>query len=309
MGDRLGTFFFQKGDKERLDVFLTRCLPEFSRSRLQGLIKDGFVTVDGIQVTKAGADLGTGVRVEIRIPPPQPSGLVAESIPLDILFENADLIVVNKPAGMVVHPAPGHESGTLVHAVLAHAPDIEGIGGEDRPGVVHRLDKETSGLILMAKNERAHRWLQEQFKSRKVEKVYLALVDGAPPTPKGRIEAPIGRSSSHRKQMAVTPEGKGREAVSEYRTLESFKDHTLLEVHPLTGRTHQIRLHMAFLGCPIVGDKMYGHHKPSLPLERHFLHAYHLNIIIPGEATQRSFQAPIPPDLEVILEGLRAQSH
>ncbi len=309
MGDRLEIFLFQKDEKERLDIFLTGCLPEFSRSRLQGLIKDGFVTVDGVPITKAGADLGPGARVEVRIPPPQPSGLVAESIPLDILFENSDLIVVNKPAGMVVHPAPGHESGTLVHAVLAHAPDIEGIGGEDRPGVVHRLDKDTSGLILLAKNERAHRCLQEQFKSRQVRKVYLALVDGAPPTPTGRVEVPVGRSTSHRKQMAVTPQGKGREAVSEYRTLESFKNHTLLEVHPLTGRTHQIRLHMAFLGCPIVGDKMYGHHKPSLPLERHFLHAYHLKIIIPGEAMQRSFQAPIPPDLEIILEGLRAQSH
>jgi len=306
MGDRLETFHFQKSNKERLDVYLTGCLPEFSRSRLQGLIKDGFVMVDGIQVTKSGADLVPGARIEVRIPPPQPSGLVAEFIPLDILFENSDLIVVNKPAGMVVHPAPGHESGTLVNAVLAHAPDIEGIGGEDRPGVVHRLDKETSGLILLAKNERAHRWLQEQFKSRKVEKVYLALVDGAPPTPTGRVEAPIGRSTSHRKQMAVTPEGKGREAISEYRTLESFKNHTLLEVHPLTGRTHQIRLHMEFLGCPVVGDRMYGHHKTSLPLERHFLHAYQLKITLPGEPSQRLFEAPLPVELELTLEQLRA---
>jgi len=309
MGDRLEAFPFEKEEKERLDVFLTACLPEFSRSRLQGLIKDGFVTVDGLQVTKAGTDLWPGAQVEIRIPPPQPSGLVAESIPLDILFENSDLVLINKPAGMVVHPAPGHESGTLVHAVLAHSPDIEGIGGEDRPGVVHRLDKETSGLILMAKNERAHRWLQEQFKSRSVEKIYLTLVDGAPPTPTGRVEAPIGRSTTHRKQMAVMPVGKGREAISEYRTLESFKDHTLLEVHLLTGRTHQIRLHMAFLGCPVVGDQMYGNRKSSIQITRHFLHAYRLQIILPGEKEPRLFEAPLPVELEAILEQLRASSH
>ena len=309
MGDRLAAFLFQKEDKQRLDIFLTACMPEFSRSRVQGLIKDGFVMVNGVQVIKTGTNLEYGARVDVRVPPPQPSGLLAEAISLDILFENNDLIVVNKPAGMVVHPAPGHDSGTLVNAVLAHAPDIEGIGGEDRPGVVHRLDKETSGLILLAKNERSHRWLQEQFKSRKVQKIYLALVDGAPPTPTGRVEAPVGRSTSHRKQMAVTPAGKGREAISEYRTLESFTNHTFLEVHPLTGRTHQIRLHMAFLDCPIVGDKMYGHHKASLAVERHLLHAYRLSITIPGETNQRLFQAPIPADMEIVLEQLRAQSH
>ncbi|MBM3151769.1 MAG: RluA family pseudouridine synthase, partial [Chloroflexi bacterium] len=207
MADRLERFTFQQAGRERLDIFLASCLPEFSRSRLQGLIRDGFVAVDGSPVTKAGRDLDPGARVEVRIPPPQPAGLLAEAIPLEILFENADLLVVNKPAGMVVHPAPGHERGTLVHAVLAHVPELEGIGGEERPGIVHRLDKETSGLILVAKNERSHRWLQEQFKARTVEKTYIALVDGRPPTPSGRVEAPIGRSTSHRKLMSVLPEG------------------------------------------------------------------------------------------------------
>jgi len=307
VADRLERFTFQQAGRERLDIFLASCLPEFSRSRLQGLIRDGFVAVDGSPVTKAGRDLDPGARVEVRIPPPQPAGLLAAAIPLEILFENADLLVVNKPAGMVVHPAPGHERGTLVHAVLAHVPELEGIGGEERPGIVHRLDKETSGLILVAKNERSHRWLQEQFKARTVEKTFFALVDGRPPTPSGRVEAPIGRSTSHRKLMSVLPEGKGREAVSEYRTLESFPAYTLLEVHPLTGRTHQIRLHLAFLGCPVAGDAMYGHKRPTLPLGRHFLHAYMLKVMLPGENKARIFEAGLPGELQQVLDQVRSR--
>jgi 23S rRNA pseudouridine1911/1915/1917 synthase len=206
---------------------------------------------------------------------------------------------------MVVHPAAGHANGTLVNAVLGHDPDIEGIGGEERPGVVHRLDKQTSGLILIAKNERAQRWLQDQFRLRKVEKTYLALVDGKPPTPAGRVEAYIGRDPKHRKRMAVVSEKKGREAISEYQTLESFKSHTLLEFHPLTGRTHQIRLHCAFLKCPIVGDEVYGRKSQSVEIERHFLHARRLKIILPGETTPRIFEAPLPDDLERVLNQLR----
>jgi len=305
VGDRIETFRFEKEDNARLDVFLTACLVEFSRSRIQGLIKDGFVKVDGEISTKAGLGLELGELIEIRIPPPVPSGLVAEKIPLDIVFENEDLVVVNKAAGMVVHPSPGHESGTLVHAALGHIPDLEGIGGEERPGIVHRLDKDTSGLIVVAKNEQAHRWLQEQFKSRKVEKIYLALVDGKPPTPAGRVEAPIGRNTTHRKLMGVVPLEKGREAVSEYRTLESFRAHTLLEVHPLTGRTHQIRVHMAFLGCPVAADKVYGKRKPTVELNRHFLHAIRLKIILPGENQARSFEASLPQELQFVLEHLR----
>ena len=306
MSDRREVFEFQKDQEERLDHFLVERLPEFSRSRLQGLIKDGFVTVDSVPAKKSGQLLEPGAQVVVRIPPPVPTGLVGEDIPLDIIFENNDLLVVNKPAGMVVHPAAGHETGTLVHAVLGYHPDLEGIGGEERPGVVHRLDKETSGLILLAKNERAHRWLQDQFRLRKVEKIYLALVDGAPPTPSGRVEAPIGRDPSHRKKMAIMPPGKGREAVSEYVTLEAFKEHTLLEFHPFTGRTHQIRLHCMFLGCPIVGDKIYGHRKQSLEIERHFLHAVKIKIILPGEKQAQSFEAPLPGELIEVLEELRS---
>jgi 23S rRNA pseudouridine1911/1915/1917 synthase len=305
VSERLETFLFQKEEKERLDVFLTSCLPEFSRTRVQGLIKDGFVMVDGEPATKAGRDLEPGARVEARIPPPQPSGLVAEDIPLDIVFENSDLIIVNKPAGMVVHPSPGHDSGTLVHAALGHAPDLLGVGGEVRPGIVHRLDKDTSGLIVIAKNEQSHRWLQEQFKSRSVDKIYLALVDGKPPTPTGRIEAPIGRNTTHRKLMAVVPLERGREAATEYRTLESFPAHTLLEVHPMTGRTHQIRVHLAFLGCPVAGDTVYGKRKSTVDLNRHFLHAFRLKIVLPGEKIPKVFEAGLPEELQKLLNIIK----
>lgn len=305
MNDRVETFHFKGQKPERLDKYLVLQLPEFSRARIQGLIADGFVAVNGVQAKKSGQMIESGFDIEVRIPPAAPGGLAAEDIPLDIVFENDDLIVVNKPAGMVVHPAAGHLSGTLVNAVLGYDPDMEGIGGEERPGLVHRLDKETSGLIVLAKNERAHNWLQEQFRSRKVEKTYLALVDGKPPTPSGRVEAPIGRDPIHRKKMAVLPPGKGREAVSEYKTLESFKKHTLLEFHPLTGRTHQIRLHCQFLGCPIVGDMVYGRRTPTVAIGRHFLHAARLKIVLPGEDQGRTFDVELPIELKTVLEEVR----
>jgi 23S rRNA pseudouridine1911/1915/1917 synthase len=305
VSDRVEKFRYSDEKAGRLDKFLVICLPEFSRARLQGLIDDGFVSVNGIPAKKSGQSIDPGADVEVRVPPPVPSGLVGEDIPLDIVFENDDLIIVNKPAGMVVHPAAGHDSGTLVHAVLGYDPEMEGIGGEERPGLVHRLDKETSGLIVLAKNERAHRWLQDQFRLRTVEKTYLALVDGKPPTPTGRVEASIGRDPSHRKKMAIVTAGKGREAVSEYKTLESFEDHTLLEFHPLTGRTHQIRLHCQFLGCPIVGDTIYGKKNHSVEIDRHFLHAYRLKIVLPNETKPRVFEAELPNELKKVLEEIQ----
>lgn len=305
MSDRVLIFHFDRETPERLDKFLVEQLQEFSRSRIQGLIVDGFVDVNGRAAKKAGQALEYGSSVTVRIPPPTPTDLIAEDIPLDILFENDDLFVIDKPAGMVVHPAAGHSSGTLVNAVLGYDPEIEGIGGEERPGVVHRLDKETSGLIVLAKNERAHRWLQDQFRLRKVEKTYLALVDGKPPTPSGRVEAYIGRDPSHRKKMAIVSESRGREAVSEYKTVESFDKHTLLEFHPLTGRTHQIRLHCAFLGCPIVGDEIYGRKKPTIEINRHFLHAFRLKIILPNESEAKFFEAPLPVELKKVLDEIR----
>jgi 23S rRNA pseudouridine1911/1915/1917 synthase len=299
------TFTFTANEDNRLDKFLVTCLPDLTRSRIQGLIKDGQVWVNERPATKAGQPLEAGNQVRVEIPAPQPSGLVAEDIPLDILFENEDVLVINKPAGIVVHPALGHTSGTVVNAALAHAPEMEGINGEQRPGVVHRLDKDTSGVLVLAKNDRAHNWLVNQFRNRDVEKIYLALVDGHPATPKGRIEAPIGRDPSNRQRMAVVSAEKGREAVSEFYTRESFAHYTLLEVHLLTGRTHQIRVHMAFLGCPVVADSLYGRRKASLDLGRHFLHAQRLTITLPGEKQPRTFEAPLPPELESALSQLR----
>lgn len=289
----------------RLDKYLAVCLPEYSRARLQQLIQDGMVKVNGKAVLKPSFAVAAGDRVEVEVPPPQPSHLAGENIPLEILFENDDFLVINKPAGIVVHPSAGHEQGTLVNAVLAHVPELEGIGGERRPGVVHRLDKDTSGVLLMAKNDRTHRWLQEQFRRRQVRKVYLALVDGRPPTPEGRIEVAIARDAASRKKMAAVRDGEGREAVTEYYTLESFPEHTLLEVHPHTGRTHQIRVHLAFLGCPVAGDEVYGRKRSSLPMGRHFLHASRLTIQLPGETGPRTFVSPLPEELEKVLQMLR----
>jgi 23S rRNA pseudouridine1911/1915/1917 synthase len=300
--------FTYMGTGERLDKYLVVCLPNLSRSRIQGLIADGLVVVNGRTAAKSGVPLENGMAIEVTIPAPSPVDITPEAIPLAIVFENDDLMVINKPAGMVVHPAAGHSQGTLVNAALAHAPDMEGISGEIRPGVVHRLDKDTSGLIMMAKNDRTQQWLQDQFRLRTVKKVYLALVDGAPPTPKGRVEAAIGRDSSHRKKMAIVSENKGRAAVSEYSTMEAFSEHTLLEVQPHTGRTHQIRLHMAFLGCPISGDTLYGQRHSTIPLKRHFLHAWRLNVLIPGEKQPRQFEANLPDELQAVLVQLRSRN-
>jgi len=308
VSERVVRLRFEKQTSERLDKFLVESLPEFSRSRIQGLIAAGHVDVNGHAAGKAGQPLEAGSTLVVRIPPPAPVDLVPEQIPLDVIFENDDLLVVNKPAGMVVHPAAGHSSGTLVNAVLGYDAEIEGIGGEERPGVVHRLDKDTSGLILLAKNERAHRWLQDQFRLRKVEKTYLALVDGKPPTPSGRVETFIGRDPKNRKRMANVSASKGREAISEYKMLESFKNHTLLEFHPFTGRTHQIRLHCAFLKCPIAGDEVYGRKSSTVALSRHFLHAAKLKIILPGETAERTFEAPLPDDLKEALGQLRKEN-
>ena len=307
MSEQWLSFRFDEEQATRLDKYLVRCLPQFSRSQLQNLIESNYILVDGSVARKNGQLLNSGDLVQVHIPPTEPSQLIPESIPLEIIFENDDVMVVNKPAGMVVHPAAGHTSGTLVHAALAHAPEMTGIGGERRPGVVHRLDKDTSGIILLAKNDQAHRWLQDQFRLRKTEKIYLALVDGRPPTPMGRIEAAVGRDVIHRKLMAITSPAKGREAVSEYRTLEAFKSHTYLEVHPITGRTHQIRLHLAYIGCPVAGDTIYGLRHATIELRRHFLHAARLTILLPGAHKPRTFEAKLPGELEEVLERLREE--
>lgn len=292
----------------RLDKFLAQELDDLSRSYIQKLITGGRISVDGFPVYKKAELISPGAEIEIELPPAQESDLQPENIPLDVLFENSDCIVVNKPAGMVVHPALGHSSGTLVQAVLGYAPEIEGVGGVKRPGLVHRLDQDTSGVILLAKNDRAHQYLQDQFRDREVEKNYLALVDGRPPTPKGRVEVAIGRDPRYRQRMAAVQEQDGKLAVSEFFTVEEFSQHTLLRVAILTGRTHQIRVHLAFLGCPVVGDTVYGRKKPSLEIDRQFLHAQRLSITLPGEQSKRTFEAPLPPELEAVLADLRNNS-
>ncbi len=302
------TFDFQVTEHaERLDKFLVTQMTDLSRARVQTLIKEGHVFVNGAVVTKTGFDAGVGSEVRVEVPEPLPTQLQGEDIPLQVVFENDDILVIDKPAGMVVHPALGHATGTLVNAALGYAPEMEGVAGEGRPGVVHRLDKDTSGLILIAKNDRALYWLQEQFKTRQVQKVYLALSDGHPKTPTGRIEAAIGRDPAQRKQMAIVSDAKGRAAVSEYLVMESFAEHTLFEVYPHTGRTHQIRLHLTMIGCPIVGDTLYGHSHPSLKIKRQFLHAARLTVTLPGETEPRTFQSPLPPELQSILDELRSK--
>jgi 23S rRNA pseudouridine1911/1915/1917 synthase len=299
---------FDGSEEQRLDRFLAHALPQFSRSRLQALIRQGSVQVDGDAASKTGQMIEPGVTIRIQIPEPVPSRLAAEKIALKVVYEDENVVVIDKPASMVVHPGAGHSSGTLVNAALAHDPGMHGVGGEQRPGVVHRLDKDTSGLIMLAKNDAALHWLQDQFQTRQVRKTYLALVDGRPPTPSGRVEAAIGRDPNHRKQMAVLPEGRGREAATEYSTIERFPGHTLLEVHPVTGRTHQVRLHCAFLGCPVAGDTVYGRKRSSIAIGRHFLHAWKLAVVLPSEDKERQFEAALPPELERALADLRGQA-
>lgn len=292
----------------RLDQVLVDLVPGQSRSRIQQWVRTGRVAVAGVVVTRPGMRLDGGELLQIDVPPAAPSRLEAEAIPLDILYEDRDLIVINKPAGMVVHPAPGHASQTLVNAVLAHAPDLAPLGGEIRPGIVHRLDRDTSGLIVVAKNEPALRSLQEQFARRTVHKAYVALVEGRPPAREGRIEAPIGRDVRHRQRMAVVSETRGRAAVTRYRVLESFARHSLLELNPETGRTHQIRVHLSWLECPIVGDRVYGRRTPSLDVPRQMLHAARLSFRLPGtEDATRDFEAPLPEDLMQALEDARGR--
>lgn len=293
-----------EGEPERLDVFLTAYFPELSRTRVQDLIQRKLVLVNGAPVKKSGVKLEEGDNIRVSLPEIKKTDLIAEEMQLDVLYEDENVIVINKQPGLVVHPAAGHASGTLINAVLAHAPDIEGVGGEDRPGLVHRLDKDTSGIILLAKNDFSHQWLQDQFSERSVKKFYITLVEGRPPTTEGLVETFIGRDPRQRKRMAVVRKDKGRKAISEYRTLQEYSQHTLLEVQIHTGRTHQIRVHMAFMKCPVVGDPVYGRRKKSLPLDRQFLHAARLIIQLPGEEEETVFEAPLPEDLQAVLADL-----
>ena len=285
---------------ERLDRFLSGQRPDLSRSRIQALIGEGSATLDG-KAVKASTKVRRGQVVELRILEAQPSALEAQDIPLNVVYEDGDLLVVDKPAGMTVHPAPGHPDGTLVNAVLAHCPDLQGIGGTVRPGIVHRLDKDTSGLMVVAKNDRAHRLLSEQLKAREFIKVYIALTHGSVAPAEAVIDAPIRRSNANRQRMAIVDGG--REAITRYRVMRHYRAHTLVEAHLLTGRTHQIRVHFATLGYPLVGDATYG--KADGRLGRQFLHAATLGFRHPDGGEYREFTSALPVELAGFLEGIR----
>lgn len=295
---------------ERLDKTLAGQLPDLSRAQWQRLIAEGLVLVDG-KPAKASLRLSGDELIEAEIPEPAESPLIAEDIPLDIRYEDLEIIVLNKPAGMVVHPAPGHPGGTLVNALLAHCPDLPGIGDTKRPGIVHRLDKDTSGLIVVAKNDIALRHLQAQFKDRTVSKQYTALVDGQIQPSTALIDAPIGRDPAQRKMMAVisanSPRARStrsREAQTRYTVIQYYNGFSLVECAPVTGRTHQIRVHLAYAGFPIVGDTVYGRRKQRLPMDRHFLHASGLSFNRPADGERVTFAAELPPELQTIVDNL-----
>jgi 23S rRNA pseudouridine1911/1915/1917 synthase len=283
---------------ERLDKYVAeQC--QISRSYAQKLIDDGQVAVNG-HAAKSSQKLNVGDRIVVNIPPPSIISLSPEDIPLKVVYEDNDLLVIDKPAGLVVHPAAGHRSGTLVNAILARCPDLGSINGTIRPGIVHRLDKDTSGLMMVAKNEAAQINLSRQIKQRSIKKGYLALVLGHLSPERGVIEAPIGRHPKDRKRMAVI--SGGREARTEYRVIKYFDDYTLVEAMPETGRTHQIRVHFAAIGHPIFGDHIYGKRSPLLG--RQFLHAHRLGFKLPSSGEFVEFRAGLSPDLEEVLKQL-----
>src|SRR5216110_341099 len=279
--------------KLRLDQFLAKRLPEFSRSRLQQLIRDGFVRLNN-STSRPRQIVRDGDKIELTEPPLEKIETLPEPIPLEILFEDVDLIVVNKPPGLVVHPGAGHREHTLVNGLLNHCATLSGIGGKERPGIVHRLDKETSGALVIAKNDATHRDLAKQFADRTIGKVYLALVAGVPPKSSGIIEAPIARHPVHRKKMSVAQRA-GRSARTEYRVVRSSGDASLVECTIHSGRTHQIRVHLHHLGHPVLGDKLYGG-KRAGNFPRQMLHAWKLSFRHPRSGEQMTFEAPIPRD-------------
>lgn len=282
----------------RLDKYLTQVLPQFSRAYLQKLIVQGYILVNG-QRTKANQRLSKVDRITVELPP-LPVHPLAEPIPLTIIYEDEDILVIDKPAGLTVHPAPGHPSHTLVNAILAHCPGLAMSNELMRPGIVHRLDKDTSGLIVIAKNDFAREYLAAQFKSRTVTKGYFVLVKGRLSPEQGIIEAPIGRDPHSRRRMAIVEAGKA--ATTQYQVRKYLGNYTLVEVTPLTGRTHQIRIHLSAIGCPVVGDPLYG--IKSAHLNRQFLHAYRLGFRLPSTEQYREFISPLPTDLEQALEHL-----
>jgi 23S rRNA pseudouridine1911/1915/1917 synthase len=289
-------------DNERIDKVIAALNEEWSRSKVQQWIKDGLVTVNDRHV-KANYKCSAGDIVVVRLPEPEPLHVEPENIPLDIYYEDADVLVVNKPRGMVVHPAPGHMRGTLVNALLAHCTDLSGINGVLRPGIVHRIDKDTSGLLMVAKNDLAHQSLVDQLVKKTVTRKYKAIVHGVIPHDYGTIDAPIGRDKRDRKKMTVTEEN-GKEAVTHFRVLERFRHYTFVECQLETGRTHQIRVHMKYIGYPLAGDPQYGP-KKTLPIDGQALHAGVLGFTHPRTGEYLEFEAPLPSEFERLLQLLR----
>ena len=274
---------------DRLDVFLAERCSDLTRSAVQNLIRQGHARVNGA-LAKANRRIKAGEIVELTVPSVRTAELRSEDLPLDIVYEDGDIAVVNKAQGMVVHPAAGNESGTLVNALLFHLTDLAGIGGEMRPGIVHRIDKDTSGLLVVAKNDAAHRHLAAQIAQKTAGRVYLAIVEGCPKAEAGAVNAPIGRHKTDRKKMAVVADG--RSAVTHYRVLERYNGFSLLELKLETGRTHQIRVHMAYIGHPVAGDPVYGPNKPKLGLSAQALHAWQLHLVHPRTGEAMTFCAP-----------------
>ena len=292
----------------RLDLWLESRLSGLSRSRIQALIRGGHITVDGKRA-KPNLRVREAMVAAVEVPPPVPAEALPENLPLDVVYEDKDLIVINKAAGMVVHPAAGHLGGTLVNALLFHCRDLAGVGGEVRPGIVHRLDRDTSGLLVAAKNEAALRGLQVQFKEGAVAKEYAAIVRGVPRPAAGRLETLIGRSRADRKKMSTRPASAGRVAVTNYRVEEAFGGAALVHLRIETGRTHQIRVHMAHLGHPVIGDPQYGGRRGASPVwaERQMLHARALSFVHPRTGGRLSFNVPLPPDMRSLLDRLRRE--
>jgi len=284
----------------RLDKYVSEHCPDISRTQAQRIIEAGQVTVNGV-TARPSLKLNAGDTIVVGLPPPPTTSLTPEAIPIKIVYEDDDILIVDKPAGLTVHPAPGHPTHTLANAVLSHLPQLD-TGDWQRPGIVHRLDKDTSGLIIIAKNSHAHQSLMEQFRKRQVSKVYLTLVCGHLTPEEGIIEAPIGRDRSHREHMAITDAEHGREARTGYHVLRYPGQYSLLEVRPETGRTHQIRVHLAAIGYPVVGDRVYG--TRSLLIDRQFLHAHRLRFQLPSTGQPVEFQSELPPDLQQVLESI-----
>ncbi len=288
---------------KRIDTYLAQQLPDLSRSRIQSLLKQGLITVDD-KMVKPSCELWGGERITLLIPEDKPLELKAQALDLDILYEDSDIIVLNKPQGMVVHPAAGHYEGTLVNALLHHCTDLSGINGVIRPGIVHRIDKDTSGLLVAAKNDAAHLGLTAQWKGHKIKRIYHAILHGIIGEPAGIIDAPIGRHARERKKMAVQA-GKGRQAITHYRVLERFSQFTYAELKLETGRTHQIRVHMSYLGHPVAGDPLYGPKKSKLHLNGQLLHAKVLGFKHPRSGQWLEFDSELPAYFQQFLEELR----